>query len=393
MNPFRLLMVTPRYWPLVGDTERVATRLANEFCGRGCPTTILTARWHPDWPETVLHRDALVKRLPGAPRGGWTTFRYLRALSRWVRQHRADFDVVYVMNLRHDAYAIVSALRSLDAPVVLRAQRAGATGDCHWQDHARFGRRIRKSCQAAAAIIASTDVGVEELLRAGYSSVHKIEYGAEEMEPRSAATRFHARAALADVNQDLDVAEFAPVAVSVDRFAEGRGLPNLIRAWIPIANRWPSAQLWLIGDGPLRDSLYESIVQHGLRQQIVMPGSFDELSELYHAADLFVSPSPDYGTTQALVEALAAGLPIIATDTLDVREMMDDSVHGYLVPSGDRRRLTDRIAQLFEAPELALLYGLAARRRANECFSLSRVVDNHIALFQQLVHSTPRGTA
>ncbi|MBC8352785.1 MAG: glycosyltransferase family 4 protein [Planctomycetes bacterium] len=393
MNPLRLLMVTPRYWPLVGDTERVTTRLANEFCARGCPTTILTARWHTDWPETVSHRDAVVKRLPGSPRGGWTTFSYMRALSRWIRRHQSEFDIVYVMNLRQDAYAVVGALQSSAPPVVLRAQRAGATGDCDWQDHARFGKRIRRRCHAADAIIASTDASVDELLRAGYSSIHKIEYGAEEIEPRSAASRFHARAALADVNQDLEVAEFAPVAICVDRFAEGRGLADLIRAWLPIADRWPSAKLWLIGDGPLRDSLYERVVDLGLRQQISMPGSFDELSELYHAADLFVSPSPDYGTSQALVEAMAGGLPIIATDTPDVREMIDHGSHGYCVPSENRKQLSERIAQLFEATELALQYGLAVRRRANECFSLAHVVDNHLALFEQLVNSAPRGIA
>ncbi|MDA1052680.1 MAG: glycosyltransferase family 4 protein [Planctomycetota bacterium] len=393
MNPMRLLMVTPRYWPLVGDTERVTTRLANEFCVRGCPTTILTARWHSNWPESVVHRHAVVKRLPGSPRGGWTTFRYMRALARWVRQHRAEFDVVYVMNLRQDAYAVVGALGSLDPPVVLRSQGARATGDCHWQEHARFGRRIRKRCQSAAAIVASTDVSADELLRAGYSSVHRIDYGAEALEPRSAASRFHAREALAAANQDLEVAEFAPVAICVDRFAEGRALADLVRAWLPIADRWPSAKLWLIGDGPLRDSLYDSIVEFGLRQQIAMPGSFDELSELYHAADLFVSPSPDYGTSQALVEAMAAGLPIIATDTPDLRELIDDAIQGYLVPPGDRQRLSERIAQLIDATELALQYGLAARRRANECFSLSRVVEDHITLFKQLIYSASRGTA
>ena len=95
----------------------------------------------------------------------------MRAMSRWVRQHREEFDLVYVMNLRQDAYAVVGALRSVDPPVVLRAQRAGEAGDCQWQERARFGKRIRKRCQAATAIAASTDVGTEELLRAGYSSL------------------------------------------------------------------------------------------------------------------------------------------------------------------------------------------------------------------------------
>ncbi|MCA9053551.1 MAG: glycosyltransferase family 4 protein [Planctomycetaceae bacterium] len=393
MNQLRLLMVTPRYWPLVGDTERVTSRLAHEFCARGCSTTILTARWNNDWPASVVHRHAIVKRLPGSPRGGWTTFRYMRALARWVREHQNDFDVVYVMNLRQDAYAIAGALRAIGPPVVLRAQRAGATGDCYWQEHARFGGRIRKRCHGAAAIVASTEIGVEELLRAGYSSIHQIEYGADEMEPRSAASRYHARVALADVNQDLEVAEFAPVAICVDRFTEGRGLAELIRAWFPIADRWPSAKLWLIGDGPLRDSLYEGIVDLGLRQQISMPGSFDELSELYHAADVFVSASTDFGTSQAMVEAMAAGLPIVASSTPDMRELMDDGVHGFLVPPDDRRRLSERISQMFESTELAFQLGLAARRRVRECLSLDRVVDDHLTLFHRLAHSTLRGTA
>lgn len=393
MNSLRLLMVTPRYWPLVGDTERVTSRLANEFCSRGCATTILTARWHHDWPESVVHRQAVVKRLPGSPRGGWTTLRYMRALARWVRQHREEFDIVYVMNLRQDAYAVVGALGGHAPPVVLRAQWACEAGDCHWQDRVRFGSRIRRRCQNAAAIVAATQVCSDELLRAGYSSIHEIAYGAEEMEPRSAASRFHARVALADANEELEVAEFAPVAICVDRFAEGRGLAELIRAWFPIADRWPSAKLWLIGDGPLRDSLRDSIVDLGLRQQIVMPGSFDELSELYHAADVFVSAAPEYGSSQALVEAMAAGLPIIATNTPDLRELIDDAVHGYLIPPGDRQRLSERIAHTIEASQLALQLGLAARRRAKECFSLARVVDDHIALFEQLVQPASRGTA
>ncbi|MEX0818488.1 MAG: glycosyltransferase family 4 protein [Pirellulaceae bacterium] len=393
MNPLRLLMVTPRYWPLVDDTERVTARLADEFCIQGCPTTILTARWQTEWPETVVHRHAIVKRLPGSPRGGWTTFRYLRALSGWVQQHRADFDIIYVMNLRQDAYAVMGALGASDPPVVLRAQRARTTGDCHWQEHTRFGKRIRKRCQGAAAIIAPTSVSADELLRAGYLSVHRIVFGAEQTEPRSPASRFHARTALADVNHDLEVAEFAPVAICADRFAEGRGLADLIRAWLPIADRWPSAKLWLIGDGPLRDSLYESIVDFGLRQQIAMPGSFDELSELYHAADVFVSPAPDYGTTQALVEALAAGLPVVATGTPDMQELIDDAVQGYLVPPGDLQQLADRIAHLFEFGELALQFGLAARRRATDCHLLSRVVEDHITLFKQLAHARSRGSA
>jgi glycosyltransferase involved in cell wall biosynthesis len=392
MTRLKLLIVTPRYWPLLDDTPRVVATLADAFGRHELATTILTAKWHSDWPDTVVHCQATVIRLPHAPRGGWTTFRYMRALSRWLREHRESFDIVYVMNLRQDAYATLGALQDATVPVVLRAQRAGETGDCRWQQTARFGRRIRRRCHSADMLVATSRAAADELMASDYSSVRCIETGAGPTVSRSAAGRFRARAALADANYDLAVAEFAPVAVCAERLDEHRGLGDLIVAWLPIAARWPSSKLWLIGDGPLRETLYEGIVQRGLHHQISMPGSFDDLTEVFQAADVFVSPSPSYGATQALVEAMAAGLPIVATDTPDVRDIIEPGVEGYLPTPGDRRQLTDAIAKLFESPGFGVEMGSSARRRANEARDLQRMVDAHLDLFQQLAGKKPLGT-
>jgi glycosyltransferase involved in cell wall biosynthesis len=384
MKRLRLLIVTPRYWPLVGDAEQMTARLADAFCSRGMDVTVLTARWHSDWPTMVMHRQTRVERLPYAPRGGWNTLRYMRALSRWIRTKRNDFDIVYVMNLKHDAYATVGAAASLRLPVILRARRAGPTGDCHWQTTARFGKRIRTRCQAAVAVVSSTPVGAQELASAGYTSVMQICDGTEEAPPRSAAERFRARAALADINHDLAVAEYAPVAVCVERLQEGRGLEKLIRAWFPVGERWPSAKLWIIGDGPLRDSLYEGIVDLGLHHQILLPGSFDDWHELLQAADAYVSASPDFATTQALLDAMAAGLPILANDTPDVHDVLESGVQGYLFETSDSSSLLDAVSRLSESPGLGIQVGLAARRRASEAFSITRTVDQHEQLFHRM---------
>ena len=332
----------------------------------------------------VMHRQICVERLPYAPRGGWNTLRYMRALSRWIRTNRNDFDVVYVMNLKHDPYAMLGAADSLRLPVVLRAHRAGPRGDCAWQAVARFGGRIRKRCRGAKAVVASTRVGAEELESAGYASVVQIVDGTEEAPARSAAERFRARAALADTNHDLAVAEYAPVAVCVERLQTGRGLENLVRAWVPIAERWPSAKLWIIGDGPLRDGLYDGLVDLGLHRDVVLPGSFDDWYEVYQAADAYLSASPDFATTQALLDAMAAGLPILATDTPDIHDVIESGVQGYLFDTGDPTSLLDVVSRLSESPGLGIQLGLAARRRACEAFSINRTVDEHEHLFRRL---------
>jgi len=384
MNGLRLLIVSPRYWPLVGDQERAHANLVEQLCRRGVATTVLTAKWHASWPDLVLHRQAWVVRLSHAPRGGWATFRYLRELTRWISEHRPDFDVVYVMNLRQEAYAVLSALPPPGPAVVLQAQRAGWTGDCAWQERARFGKRVRKHCREAAAIVATCEASAQELRSAGYSQVTLIPSGAAEAPPRSASDRFRARAALAEVNCDLFVAEYTPVAVCVEQFDERRGLADLIRAWVPIAARWPATRLWLIGDGPLREALYEQIVDLGLQHHIQMPGSFDDLRELLLAGDVYVSASPDFGFTPTLAEAMAAGLPVVACDSPDVRELIEPRVQGILVPPGDVRSLTQALALLFESAQLAAQLGLAAWRRVRERFPLSRTVEQHLELFQRL---------
>ena len=292
------------------------------------------------------------------------------------------------MNLKHDAYAVVGMARTLRLPVVLRTQRAGATGDCMWQATARFGKRIRRRCQTAQMIVSSTQSAANELKAAGYSSVTHIHNGTVESMPRSAAERFHARAALADINHDLAVAEYAPVAVCVERLAKGRGLCKLVRAWLPIAQRWPSAKLWLVGDGQLRDHLYEEIVNLGLHHHIVMPGSFDDLQGLFHAADAYISLCPDFGATQALLDAMASGLPILAADSPDLREMMESGVQGEFLAPNDPSAMVSTVSDLSESPGRGIQLGLAARRRAIESFPLARTIDVHEELFQKVMTET-----
>ena len=109
MSPMRLVLITRRFWPLVGGAEGVMANLAAEFASRGMEVTLLTAQWHPDWPVRVRYRGASVVRLSNPSLRGWGTFRYMRALERWLRHRAGQYDLVYVSMLKHDAYAALGA--------------------------------------------------------------------------------------------------------------------------------------------------------------------------------------------------------------------------------------------------------------------------------------------
>ena len=219
--------------------------------------------------------------------------------------------------------------------------------------------------------MASTDRIRSDLLRAGYLAerIPCIRNGAWAGPRKDPALRYQARAALAEINQDLAVAEYAPVAVAAGPLCAGRHLFELVAAWRTIAARWPSARLWLLGDGPLRETLYERIVEDGLHQQVVLPGCFDDLLDVFQAADVFVAPAPATEGAQFALEAMAAGLPVVAADGPDYRGVVEDGASGLLVPPGDCSALAKALTSLFDAPQLGAQWGLAGRRRVADDLS------------------------
>lgn len=383
MGPVRLVMVTPRFWPLVGGAERVFASLAAELTARGVPVTILTAGWNLRWPATVTYRQVPVVRVPRAPRDRWSTFRYLQLLARWLRRHRGEYDLVYVSGLGYEAYAALRAV-GRQTPVVVRIDDAA---DCARQQKTCAGRRMRRLCQTAAALIAPTETIEQDLRAAGYpcSRMHRIACGVSLPPVRCSEAKEAARRSLAEVNAAFRMPPDAPLAVYVGRLEESRHLLSLVEAWRPIVSRWPNARLWLAGSGPYERAMRDRIEARGLSSRVLLAGSFDDVTEFLAAADLFILPGGSRRSPLALLEAMGAGLPIVAADLSDHRESAAHDCEALLVPAGDVEALSAAIFRLLDDPELASRLGTAARTRAAEEFSLGRMVEGHVELMERLV--------
>lgn len=392
MNGRRIALVTRRFWPLVGGAEIAMANIACELRRQGCSVVLLTAQWQSHWPREVVHREIPVMRLPNPPQRGWGTLRYMLALGRWLRRHAVKLDLVYVSMLKHDAYAALNALGHTPVPVVLRAEGAGESGDCAWQQTARFGGRIRRACQEADGLIAPSQAIRDELLAAGYppSQTHYIPNGVTVGPPRSNERRLAARHALAEVNLDLGTEAGDRVAVYTGRLEQAKGLVELVQAWPTVLKRFPDARLWLAGEGSAREELFELVLDLDLRGHVMMPGCFDDVQDLLYAADLFVLPSYVEGMSLSLLEAMAAGLPVVASDIPGNRALVDHGVHGLLAPSHSPVQLARAILEAWERPERAAALGQAARQRVAQDYSLETCVARHLEYFEERIAAKRR---
>jgi glycosyltransferase involved in cell wall biosynthesis len=183
-----------------------------------------------------------------------------------------------------------------------------------------------------------------------------------------------------------------PLAVYAGRLHPSKGLAYLVEAWQTIVGRWPNAKLLMAGEGPERATLMRQIEALDLTGQAVLPGVFDDVDQLLAAADLFVLPSLEGGTSLWLLEGMAAGVPIIAADTQGNRDAIADGRHGLLVPKADSAALSAGITCLLEDRVLASQLAAAARRRAQGDFALAKMVDRHVTLFQGLVRPSSDST-
>ncbi len=162
-----------------------------------------------------------------------------------------------------------------------------------------------------------------------------------------------------------DPAVPGPLLISVGRLDDSRDLPTLLQALALLRQRHPGARLQLVGDGTARPALEAQVRQLGLANAVVFLGGRDDVPELLAAADVFAWPAlAQEGFGIALAEAMAAGVPVVATAVPACREVLEEGRCGLLVTPGDALALAEGLAQVLAAPAAAADRVLAARERA-----------------------------
>jgi glycosyltransferase involved in cell wall biosynthesis len=364
---------------MIGGAEKVLSYLAPALAEQGNEVTVLTSlppgSGLPEVEEVQTHRGSCtIRRLPTSRLRFVGTWRHMKNLQRWLEANPPE--LAYVSMLKHDAYVAVEAGRRLGFPVVLRPEGAGATGDLAWQSWGNFGRTIGERTKQADAIVAISKPIEDELRRSGYdpSRIHRLPNGVPVPE-----TPWRRR----------DDWRNAPKAAYVGRLAPEKGLDTLIEAWPIVRKSFPRAQLVLHGDGPEGPSLWAGIGKLGQGDVIDLPGPTSDPTAALREADLFVLPSREEGMSIALLEAMALGIPLVASSIPGNRKLISDFKDGRLAPVDDPEGLARVIVEQWTQFDRAFHMTRSARKKVEGSYSATVVARQHLELFRSLVEGPP----
>jgi glycosyltransferase involved in cell wall biosynthesis len=407
-SPVSLLLLTDQFLPIVGGTEVTTLREAKALRLRGHQVRVLTLRHNPRWPRVEEMEGVPVQRIGGFFWRGRLRVRFgvtwLAEALVWLElvRTRHTYDVALVRQLGRLARPAALASLVTGKPLVVRIACASAPsrgaprqarglhrggGDVDLLRRRQYLAPLTLQLLRAPRVrwLALSTRIREHLIDAGCSAgqITQLPNGIDTSAYLDVAARRAGRppAAPGDV---LTV-------VCPARLSYQKGQDVLLKAWCTVRKRVPTARRVLAGDGPQRPQLELLAAELGIADAVEFAGLVGDLQALFAAAHGFVLPSRYEGMPNALLEAMAAGMPCVATRVSGSEDIIIENESGLLVSPEDPAALAGALVTILTDHERASSLGREARARVVRCFDQRRVLDESIRLYSSLVRSGDSG--
>jgi glycosyltransferase involved in cell wall biosynthesis len=288
--------------------------------------------------------------------------------------------------------AVVVFLYEAIVPTQVAARLAGVPALISSLRNEYFGRGyrelvIRATERLSAAMVVNSSRVADSLIRRGVASrshVVVIRNGID-------IAGFTPAIAREDVRTTLGLADEDFVWLAIGRLTEQKAYPNLLRAFSNVVDSLPRSKLVVVGRGPLRAQLESLLQALELQDRVSFLGFREDVPVLLTAADAMVMASRYEGMPNVVMEALAAGLPVVGTDVGAMAELIREGVNGYLVPPSDPSALASAMTKLaLASPQERIEMGRRGRNLVQELCDLETVMDEWTRLIEESVRSRVR---
>jgi glycosyltransferase involved in cell wall biosynthesis len=293
-------------------------------------------------------------------------------LYRWMRRER--FDVVHTHSTKAGFLGRLAA-RLAGVPAVLFTAHGWAftEGRAYWKRWL-IGQAERLAAKVTTKIICVSRHDQELALKFRVADEKKLVVIYNGIDPQAFTP-----ASGSSVQKQLHI-EGASVLTCVGRLAFQKDPLTLLKAFQKLSN----CKLVLVGDGPLRPRVERFVLRNRLQGRAIIAGERQDIPEILAASDIFVLSSRWEGLPLTIIEAMLAGLPVVATGVGGVPELIEHGITGLLVSAGNASMLAEALHQLLQDKKLRQEMGEAGRKRALEKFSLDRMLQETTNVYQDV---------
>jgi glycosyltransferase involved in cell wall biosynthesis len=361
----------------IGGYELATVALVGALRAHNVPVCVVTTITHSTTHSTVVAAtpDAVYIKTVGRR----TLLAMFPRLLATLARRRSTFSIIHCPTFGYLSGLAVLAGRILRRPTLLRVATENDVGEFanaqHWK--ARLFFRLLRT---ASGVIAPSKAIRNELLQAGFSNnkIFLLPNGVdvERFRPATPSERAAAAETFGSAGDKL-------VIGTVARLVHRKGIDVLLHAFATVL-RTHRAQLLVVGDGELGDDLRELTHELGLDCSVSWVGLQADTSTWLRRMDVFVLPSRLEGSPNAVLEAMATGLPIVATRIGGIVDLLEDGRTGLLVPPGDAEALALALGRFLCDATFRAGLGSRARTRAVREFSLPGSIARLIDVYRDL---------
>jgi len=307
-------------------------------------------------------------------------------LKFWKLVRKLRPAILHTYNLSALEYNFSGALAGI--PVRIHAEHGRDASDPHGLNpkHNFLRRRLAPFIDCYVPVSEDLRRWLDETVRVPAAKTRFIRNGVD-------TERFAAAAANATSPWGADDIVIGTVA----RIQDVKNHRGLVQAFARLRELVPDQRerlrLSIVGDGPLMGALRAQVAELGLQDVVWLPGARDDVAALLHGFSLFTLPSLAEGTPVSMLEAMACGLPVVASNVGGIPEVVFDGVQGSLVPPQDTEALAAALAAYVRDPALGRRRGEAARARVEDAFSMRAMLAEYGALYDRLCRAKLRQPA
>ncbi|WP_233578630.1 glycosyltransferase family 4 protein [Tautonia sociabilis] len=373
----RICYLLAYFHPIASGAERQALAQGAELVRRGHAVRVVTQ----EVPGSGLPRDETirgvlvhrwVKPVRAGPLFGLT---FVAGVVRALHRLRGTYDLIHTHQGLWESIATGAARAVIDVPTLVQPASSGYFGEAEEMARTKGFPALRRLALRNTAFAAISEDIERQWLALGVppDTMHRMCSGVE-------TDRFHPGASAVEGTLPP-----GPRVLFTGRLHPQKNLDLLLDAWAEVARRRPDAQLILLGDGPDRDRLASKAAGLGLGDRVHFPGAVEDPSEYLRAADVFVLPSVAEGMSNSLLEAMATGLPCIASAIGGNTDLLAPGPSGLLVPPDDRSGWAEAILRVLEDRPFARSLGTSALEAIRQQYDMRVVVDRYVELYQSLL--------